>query len=73
MIPKFEALGPIAEVALGIVGFSSVLIGLNRSTDRFSEPNQFRVQLLSFSGFGALFAALLPFAAFDIHGSTFSW
>jgi hypothetical protein len=71
--PNFEALGLIAEVALGIVGFSAVLIGLNRSTDRFSEPDQFRVQLLSFSGFGALFAALLPFAAFDIHDSTLSW
>ena len=73
MIPNFEALGLIAEVALGIVGFSAVLIGLNRSADQFSEPDQFRVQLLSFSGFGALFAALLPFAAFDIHDSTFSW
>ena len=73
MIPNFEALGLIADVALGIVGFSAVLIGLKRSTDRFSEPDKFRVQLLSFSGFGALFAALLPFAAFDIHDSTLSW
>ena len=40
VIPNFEALGLIAEVALGIVGFTAVLIGLNRSTDRFSEPDQ---------------------------------
>ena len=62
MEPNFEALSLIAEVALGIVGFSAVLIGLSRSADGFSEADDFRIQLLSFSGFGALFAALLPFS-----------
>ena len=73
MNPNFEALGLIAEVALGIVGFSAVLIGLSRSTEGFSEPDHFRIQLLSYSGFGALFAALLPFAVFDLGSTTSAW
>ena len=73
MEPNFEALSLIAEVALGIVGFSAVLIGLSRSADGFSEADDFRIQLLSFSGFGALFAALLPFAVFDLKNIQSAW
>lgn len=73
MAPNFEALSLIAEVALGIVGFSAILIGLNRSPAGLSEPDDFRIRLLSFSGFGALFAALLPFAAFDLENSHHAW
>ena len=73
MPPNFEALSLIAEVALGIVGFSAILIGLNRSQAGLSEPDDFRIRLLSFSGFGALFAALLPFAAFDVENSHDAW
>ena len=73
MAPNFEALSLIAEVALGIVGFSAILIGLNRSPAGLSEPDDFRIRLLSFSGFGALFAALLPFAAFDLENSHYAW
>ena len=73
MAPNFEALSLIPEVALGIVGFSAILIGLNRSPAGLSEPDDFRIRLLSFSGFGALFAALLPFAAFDLENSHHAW
>ena len=48
MEPNFEALSLIAEVALGIVGFSAVLIGLSRSAEGFDEPDKFRIQLLSY-------------------------
>ena len=43
----FRALQVIAEVALGIVGFSAILIALSRAKDGFSAPDNFRVQLLS--------------------------
>ena len=45
MEPNFQALQVIAEVALGIVGFSAILIGLSRASDGFSLPDNFRIQL----------------------------
>ena len=65
MEPDFAALQLIAEIALGIVGFSAILIGLSRSKDGFSAPDNFRIQLLTFSAFGAMFCALLPFPVFS--------
>ena len=51
MEPNFQALQVIAEVALGIVGFSAILIGLSRASDGFSSPDNFRIQLLTYSAF----------------------
>tara|TARA_B100000674_G_C37487097_1_gene754144 strand:- start:16 stop:513 length:498 start_codon:yes stop_codon:yes gene_type:complete len=65
MEPDFRALQVIAEVSLGIVGFSAILIGLSRSKDGFSSPDTFRIQLLTFSAFGAMFCSLMPFAIFN--------
>jgi len=47
----FRALQVIAEVALGIVGFSAILIALSRAKDGFSaliilEFNSLHIQLL---------------------------
>ena len=64
MEPNFLALQVIAEAALGILGFSAILIGLSRATDGFSVPDNFRIQLLIYSAFGAMFGALIPFAIF---------
>ena len=73
MDPNFHALQLIAEIALGILGFSAILIGLSRKSDGFSAPNNFRIQLLSYSSIGAMFCALIPFAVFgNIHNET-SW
>ena len=73
MDPNFHALQLIAEIALGILGFSAILIGLSRKSDGFSAPDNFRIQLLSYSSIGALFCALIPFAVFgNIHNET-SW
>lgn len=69
----FRALQVIAEVALGIVGFSAILIALSRSEDGFTEPDNFRIQLLTFSAFGAMFCALLPFAIFNADNPSMSW
>ena len=73
MEPDFRALQVIAEVALGIVGFSAILIGLIRSKDGFSGPDNFRIQLLTFSAFGAMFCALLPFAVFNDTNIDMGW
>ena len=64
MSPNFHALQLIAEIALGILGFSAILIGLSRKSDGFSAPDNFRIQLLSYSSIGAMFCALIPFAVF---------
>ncbi len=73
MDPNFHALQLIAEIALGILGFSAILIGLSRKNDGFSAPDNFRIQLLSYSSIGAMFCALIPFAVFgNIHNET-SW
>ena len=73
MVPNFHAFQLIAEIALGILGFSAILIGLSRKSDGFSAPDNFRIQLLSYSSIGAMFCALIPFAVFgNIHNET-SW
>ena len=73
MDPNFHALQLIAEIALGILGFSAILIGLSRKSDGFSAPDNFRIQLLSYSSIGAMFCALIQFAVFgNIHNET-SW
>lgn len=73
MDPNFEALQLIAEIALGIVGFSAILIGLSRTSDGFSDPDNFRIQLLTYSAFGAMFGSILPFAIFGAHSNDLSW
>ena len=72
MDPNFHALQLIAEIALGILGFSAILIGLSRKTDGFSAPDNFRIQLLTYSAIGAMFCALIPFAVFGKNNET-SW
>ncbi|MDP0596597.1 MAG: hypothetical protein MUQ78_04085, partial [SAR86 cluster bacterium] len=73
MEPNFDALQLIAEVALGIVGFSAILIGLSRTNDGFSEADTFRIQLLTYSAFGAMFCSLIPFAVFNKENIALSW
>ena len=38
----YRAMQVIAEVSLGIVGFSAILIALSRANDGFSAPDNFR-------------------------------
>ena len=64
MEPNFHAFQVIAEVALGIIGFSAILIGLSHTHDGFRPPDQFRIQLLIYSSVGAMLCSLLPFAIF---------
>ena len=73
MEPDFRALQLIAEISLGIVGFSAILIGLSRTNDGFSQADTFRIQLLTYSAFGAMFCALMPFAIFNEENITLSF
>ena len=73
MEPDFRALQVIAEVSLGLVGFSAIIIALSRSREGFSDPDNFRVQLLNFAAFGAMFNALIPFAIFGSNSLEISW
>ena len=57
-----EALSTIAEVGLGLAGFTGILVALGRSQAAFSRPEVLRLLLLLVSSLGAVFLALLPFA-----------
>jgi hypothetical protein len=57
-----EALSTIAEVGLGLAGFTGILVALGRSQTAFSKPEVLRLLLLLVSSLGATFLALLPFA-----------
>ena len=73
MEPNFHALQLISEIAIGIVGFSAILIALSRTSKGFSAPDNFRIQLLTYSAFGAMFGGILPFGIFNIDYAELSW
>ena len=60
-----DGLAIIAEVAIGLAGFSGVMIVLTRSSGEFSPPERFRLKVLVFSSMGPIFLALIPFAVLD--------
>ena len=73
MEPNFAAFQLIGQIALGIIGFSAILIGLSRTSEGFSGPDNFRVQLLSYSAFGAMFGSIIPFAIFSGQNFETAW
>ena len=73
MEPNFDAFQLIGQIALGIIGFSAILIGLSRTSDGFSDPDNFRIQLLTYSAFGAMFGSIVPFAIFGNKNLEISW
>ena len=60
-----EALSTIAEVGLGLAGFTGILVALGRSRAAFSRPEVLRLLLLLVSSLGAVFLALFPFALYE--------
>jgi hypothetical protein len=60
-----DGLAVIAEVAIGLAGFSGILIVLTRPDGGFNPPERFRLRVLVFSSMGALFLAMIPFAVLD--------
>ena len=73
MEPNFDAFQLIGQIALGIIGFSAILIGLSRTSDGFSDPDNFRIQLLTYSAFGAMFGSIVPFAIFGDKNFEVAW
>ena len=73
MEPNFAAFQLIGQIALGIIGFSAILIGLSRTSEGFSGPDNFRVQLLTYSAFGAMFGSIIPFAIFSGENFETAW
>ena len=55
-----DALSTIAEIALGLAGFSGVVVVLGRQPGAFSRVEAGRLVLLLVSSIGAMFLALLP-------------
>jgi hypothetical protein len=62
MQPNFVVFYLIVQIALGKIGFSAILIGLNRTSEGFLVPDNFRVQLLTYSTFADMFGSIIPFA-----------
>lgn len=61
-----DALTTIAEVAVGLAGFSGVVVVLGRQPGEFTRVEAGRLVVLLMSSLGALFFALLPFALFPL-------
>ena len=54
-----DGLGAIAEVAIGLAGFSGVFVALTR-TGAFAPPEAVRLSFLLYTTLGALFLSLIP-------------
>ncbi|MBM3358647.1 MAG: hypothetical protein FJY54_13090 [Betaproteobacteria bacterium] len=54
----------IAQIALGLAGFSGVMIALARPSGGFDPVESFRLRALIYASFGAMFLAIIPFAVF---------
>jgi hypothetical protein len=59
-----SAMEVVAEVALGLAGFSGVLIVLSRTSDGLGSAERFRLRSLIYASVGTMFLALLPLALF---------
>jgi len=55
-----EVLSTIAQLALGLVGFTGVVIAVDREKADVSRVDAFRLNVLLYSGSAAMFLALLP-------------
>jgi hypothetical protein len=59
-----EILTTIAQLAIGVTGFSGIAIAFNRHPGRLSDFEAFRVLILFANSFAAIFLSLIPFAFF---------
>ena len=64
-----EILTTIAQLAIGVIGFSGIAIAFNRQPGRLNDWEAFRVLILFANGFAAAFLSLLPFAFFYLDWS----
>lgn len=64
-IHNINGLEVIAQIALGLAGFSGVMIAFARPSGALTPPVHFRLRALSYASFGAMFLAIIPFAVFN--------
>jgi hypothetical protein len=62
-IQNTGSLETIAQIALGLAGFSGVFVALTQH-GKFEVADRFRLQALLFTSMGAMFLALLPYVVF---------
>jgi hypothetical protein len=62
VIPTVFGLDVIAQLALGLAGFSGVILALAHPAGGLSVADRFRLRALSYASFGAMFLAIIPFA-----------
>jgi len=55
-----DAFQTVAEVAIGLAGFSGLLVAFRRSLGPLSSVQKYRMRILFALSFGALFLSLLP-------------
>ena len=60
-----DTFSTVAEIALGLAGFTGVLVVLGRKPGRFSPSEAFRLIVLLVGSLSALFLALIPLALHD--------
>lgn len=58
MIP--DSLQTIAEVSIGLAGFSGLVVALRKDSGPFDDVQKYRLRLLFSLSFGAMFLSLLP-------------
>ncbi len=58
VIPDF--LQTIAEISIGLAGFSSLIVALRRTPGPLTDVQKYRLKILFTMTFGAMFLALLP-------------
>jgi hypothetical protein len=59
-VPTVDSFEILAEVAIGIAGFSSIAVVLSRSPGEWVAADSFRTLLLLLMSFGTLILALVP-------------
>ncbi|MDX1402994.1 MAG: hypothetical protein R3192_00575 [Woeseiaceae bacterium] len=65
MIPDF--LQTIAEISIGLAGFSGLIVALRKSPGPLTEVQKFRLKVLFGNAFGAMFLSLLPYLLSALH------
>jgi hypothetical protein len=62
-----EILTTIAQLAVGVTGFSGIVIAFNRPSGRLSRFEAFRILILFLNSLGAMFFSLVPFAFYYLN------
>ena len=58
MIP--DSLQTIAEISIGLAGFSGLIVALRKNTGPLTDVQKYRLRILFAMTFGAMFLSLLP-------------